>query len=110
MIRTYCFTLDLVNDPEKIAIYEAHHKAIWPEVKASILEAGIQRMDIFRWHNRLMMLMEVDESFSFEKKAAIDFNNPVVQRWEALMSTFQQPPNGYSGVDKWVLMDKIFGL
>lgn len=110
MKRTYCFTLDLINDPEKIAAYEAHHKAIWPEVKDSILEAGILRMDIYRWQDRLMMLMEVEEGFTFEKKAAIDLNNPTVQRWEKLMSTFQQPPKGYTGEDKWVMMEKIFEL
>jgi L-rhamnose mutarotase len=110
MQKKYCFTLDLKDDPSSIAAYEAHHKNIWPEVKASILEAGVTGMEIYRWENRLMMIMEVEDWFTFEAKEAIDLADPIVQKWESLMSTFQKPPLGYSGEGKWVLMKHIFSL
>ena len=38
---------------------------------------------------RLCMMMDTDESFSFERKARMDAANPQVQEWEALMAKFQ---------------------
>ena len=38
----------------------------------------------------MFMILEVDESFTFERKAAMDAANPKVQEWEALMWKFQQ--------------------
>ena len=56
------------------------------------------------------MILEVDESFSFERKAALDACNPKVEAWEALMWDFQQAlPNTPPGT-KWILMDKIYDL
>ena len=67
-------------------------------------------MDIYRTGNRMFMIMEVDDSFSFAKKDAMDAANPIVQKWEAFMWTFQQPiPSAQPG-EKWVLMDQIFTL
>lgn len=36
-------------------------------------------MDIYLVENRLFMIMDVDESFSFERKSKSDANNPKVQ-------------------------------
>jgi L-rhamnose mutarotase len=56
------------------------------------------------------MIMEVNEHFSFEQKAAADNNNEKVQQWEELMWNYQEPlPEAAKG-EKWVLMDKIFEL
>ncbi|AHF15339.1 L-rhamnose mutarotase [Niabella soli] len=109
-LKRYCLALDLKNDPELIAEYEAHHNAVWPEIKKSILESGIRHMEIFRIENRLFMIMEAAEDFSFEKKAAADENNPKVQEWEDLMWRYQQAlPTAKPG-EKWLLMKSIFRL
>ena len=56
------------------------------------------------------MIMTVDDSFSFEKKTAMDAANPKVQEWERLMWKYQQAlPIAKEG-EKWLLMDKIFQL
>lgn len=102
----YCCTLDLKDDPALIAEYEAYHKKVWPEVLRSIGDSGIVSMQIWRYHTRLFMIMEVRENFSFERKAAMDAANAKVQEWEQLMLRFQQPLPGTSS--KWQLMDKIF--
>jgi L-rhamnose mutarotase len=100
----------LKEDPRLIAEYEAHHKAVWPEILQSILDSGIQRMQIFRTGNRLFMIIEVPESFSFEKKEIADATNPKVQEWERLMWNYQQAlPTARPG-EKWILMKKIFEL
>src|SRR3546814_17591539 len=86
----YALTLDLIDDPLLIAEYEKWHQQIWPEIKASIIESGIESMQIYRSNNRLFMLMEVDTHFTFEKKAKMDRENPSVQEWETMMWTYQQ--------------------
>jgi len=108
MNKRYCFALDLRSDPALIAEYEKYHKNVWPEVLASIRESGIEKMEIFRAGNRLFMIMETNANFSLEKKKQSDEANPVVQKWETLMSKFQQPLPYATQGEKWMLMDKIF--
>ena|SRR6187549_375440 len=109
-MKRYCLALDLVNDPNLIAEYEDYHKAIWPEIKASIKDSGIDTMEIYRTGNRLFMIMETNENFSFEKKSAADASNEKVQEWEQLMWKYQQALPGSKPGEKWVLMNKIFSL
>ncbi|MDB5023675.1 MAG: L-rhamnose mutarotase [Mucilaginibacter sp.] len=109
-MKRYCLTLDLKDDVQLIAEYEAYHRQLWPEIKKSILDSGITNMEIYRFEGRLLMIMETDNSFTFERKAAMDANNAKVQEWETLMWKFQQAPKNAKPGDKWVLMDKIFGL
>lgn len=109
-MKRYALALDLVNDPQLIAEYEAYHRSIWPEIEASITGADVIHMEIYRFDNRLFMIMEVNENFSFEKKGEMDAANPKVQEWEALMWKYQQAIPGAKPGEKWVLMDKIFEL
>jgi L-rhamnose mutarotase len=109
-MRRYCLTLDLKNDPALIAEYEAYHQRVWPEIVKSIKASGIQHMDIYRVENRLFMVIEGDDDFSFEKKKAMDDANLAVREWETLMWKYQQAlPTAKPG-EKWVVMKKIFEL
>lgn len=110
MITRFALALDLKNDPTLIAEYEDYHRAVWPEIKASIVDSGIDSMEIYRFGNRLFMIMEVNKNFSFERKAEMDRMNPKVQEWEKLMWKYQQAIPGAKPGEKWVLMDKIFQL
>jgi len=109
-MKKYCLTLDLKDDPALIAEYEKYHEAIWPEIHQSITGSGITNMEIYRYDNRLFMIMETDDTFSFEKKGAADAANPKVQEWENLMWKYQQPLKTALKGEKWVLMNKIFQL
>ena len=109
MIR-HCLALDLKDDAALIAEYEAYHREVWPEIKKSILDSGIVNMEIYRIMNRLFMIMEVNDSFSFEKKGAADAANPKVQEWEALMWKYQQALPVAKPGEKWIFMEKIFAL
>ena len=106
----YCLALDLIDDPVKIAEYEKYHEAIWPEIRESILSSGIDHMEIYRTGNRLFMIMETNQTFSFEQKGAADAANPKVQEWETLMWDYQQALPWTKPGEKWILMDKIFDL
>jgi L-rhamnose mutarotase len=108
----HCFALDLVDDPALIAEYEHWHKSenSWPEIKKSILDAGITQMEIYRIGNRLFMIMETDDSYDSERKNNMDKLNPKVQEWESLMWKFQQPLPWAKEGEKWIKMDNIFKL
>ncbi|SRR6187551_1601026 len=110
MSKRYCLALQLKNDPDLIRQYEEHHKKVWPEIIASIKDSGIEQMQIYRLGTRLFMIMEVNDDFSFERKAAMDQNNNKVQQWEELMWKYQQPLEGAAEGEKWMLVDKIFDL
>ncbi|MBC7826649.1 MAG: L-rhamnose mutarotase [Chitinophagaceae bacterium] len=111
-MKKYCLALDLVNDQALIAEYEHWHKTenAWPQIKKSMSDAGITSMEIYRTANRLFMIMETTDDFSFEKKSIMDLENPKVQEWEKLMWKFQQPLPWAKPGEKWILMDKIFQL
>ena len=109
-MQRYCLALDLKDDPALIAEYEEYHRTVWPEIIASIQSSGIQALDIYRTGNRLFMIMETTDHFSFDAKGAADSANPKVQEWETLMWTFQQALPWAKPGQKWMLMDKIFAL
>lgn len=109
-MKRHCLALDLKDDPKLIAEYEAIHQQIWPEIAKSIRDAGILDMQIYRLGNRLFMIMDVGDDFSFEEKTQKDRENPIVQEWEAKMWQYQQAlPMAKEG-EKWMLMDQIFSL
>jgi L-rhamnose mutarotase len=110
MKRRYCLTLNLKDDPNLVAEYKRYHEKIWPEITKSIKDSGVEDLEIYSMGTRMFMIMEVNESFSFEKKAEADRQNPRVQEWEELMWKFQEPlPEARPG-EKWLLMDRIFKL
>ena len=109
-MKRYCLALDLKNDPKLIAEYEAYHKKVWPEILQSIRASGIEDMEIYRVENRMVLIMEVNDSFSFEKKTAADKATPKVQEWETLMWKYQQALPSAKPGQKWILMDRVFKL
>jgi len=110
MTRRFCLTLDLKDDPALIAEYRKYHEKIWPEITESIKNSGIVDMEIYLLGARMFMIMEVNESFSFEKKAMADQKDPKVQAWEQLMWKFQQEIAGATPGEKLLLMERIFKL
>ena len=110
MNRRFCLTLDLKNDPQLIAEYKRHHEHVWPEITQSIRDAGVEDAEIYLLGTRMIMILEVNEQFSFEAKARLDAANPKVAEWEQLMWRFQQPlPQAKPG-EKWLPMERIFKL
>ncbi len=110
--RRLCFACDLKDDDLLIDQYKKYHSKdhIWPEIKQSIRDAGVEEMQIFLIKNRLFMIMEVNENYNPEKKKEMDLNNLRVQEWENLMMTFQQLLPWSNSGDKWMPMEQIFSL
>jgi L-rhamnose mutarotase len=110
MTRRYCLALDLKDDAALIAEYKKYHEKIWPEVAESIRNAGIVDLEIYLLGTRMCMVMEVDETFSFEKRARADAENPKVWEWEELMWKFQKALPEAAPGEKWVRMERIFKI
>ncbi len=109
-MQRYALTLDLKPDSTLIAQYLEHHRQVWPEIVDSIRSSGIICMDIYHVDTRLFMLIEVEEDFSFDRKAALDRENSKVHEWEKLMDRYQQRLPFARSDEKWVLMENIFHL
>lgn len=107
-MKKHCLALDLKDDKALIEKYEEYHQNVWPEVLESLSNSGINHMEIYRLENRLFMIIEVDDNFSFENKARLDTDNQKVQDWEILMWNYQQALPFAKPGEKWLPMDKIF--
>ena len=104
--------LDLKDEPEAIARYEAAHRpgGVPAAVLESIQAAGISEMIIHRAGNRLVMLVEMAPGAELGAKAAADAANPDVVAWEARMDMLQQRLPFAQASEKWVLAAPIFTL
>jgi L-rhamnose mutarotase len=109
-MKRFCLALDLKDDAALINEYEEYHRKVWPEILKSIKDAGTQQMEIYRINNRLFMIMETNDDFTFEEKAKMDEANGKVQQWEELMWKYQQAMPGSKPGEKWRLMERIFAL
>ena len=111
-MRRYVYALDLVEEPSKIAEYEAWHRAdrIWPSVVASLKNSGLANAELFRTGNRLVLIIDAPDDFSPESKAAADAQDPDVQAWETLMWNYQRALPWARPGEKWILLDSIFSL
>ncbi|WP_158791595.1 L-rhamnose mutarotase [Granulicella sp. L60] len=106
----HCFALDLKDDENGIAAYKRYHEKIWPEIKQSLLDAGVAKMEIYLLGTRMFMIMDVVDGFSLTAKAAADASNTRVQQWEALMRTFQQQLPNAGAEQWWTEMERVFDL
>ncbi len=109
-MKRHCLALDLKDDVKLIKKYEEYHQKVWPEILKSLTDSGIVDMEIYRVGNRMFMIMETDDSFSFDKKAKMDAVNPKVQDWEDLMWNYQQALPLANPGEKWMLMERVFKL
>jgi L-rhamnose mutarotase len=67
-METYCLTLDLHDDPSLIAEYTRYHEPdhVLPEVIASAREQGIFSENIHLLGNRLVMVLQIRDDFSWQ--------------------------------------------
>ncbi len=110
MSQRHCLGLDLKDDPQVIEEYVQYHANVWPEIKQSLRDSGILDMEIYLLGNRLFMIIDADETFSFERKAAMDAANPKVQEWEEMMGKLQKTLPQSTATQKWVVGDRVFNL
>lgn len=106
----HCLTLDLKDDETAISEYKRYHVKIWPEVKQSLLDAGVVEMEIYLLGTRMFMIMDGNETLSLSAKAAADAVNAKVQEWETIMHGFQKQLPGAKPEQYWMEMERVFNL
>lgn len=109
-MKRYTLATDLINNAQLIKEYDAYHENMWPEIKVSIINSGIINMEIYRFENRLFMIMDVNDDFTFEKKALNDSYNKNVKHWKELLQNYEKSIPGATENGEWVVMKKIFHL
>lgn len=112
MAKRHILLIDLVDEPAALASYEAWHaaRAVPDVVVESIVSAGIFAMDIYRTGNRLVMVMDTDDSFDAVAKSAADAADPDICAWESLMDTVQRPLPWAEAGAKWTTAVSVFSL
>jgi|SRR5579871_3096961 len=110
MSRRFCFAVDLKDDPALIAEYWKCQEKIRPEITHGLKGSDIEDLEIYLRGTRMFMIMEVNQSFSFEQKAKADENNPKMQAWEQLMWRFQQALAEARPGEKSLRMERFFEL
>lgn len=111
-VKRFCRTMELKNDSKLIAEYEFRHSQgeSWPEILQGIRQVGILEMEIYRWENKLFMIVETPLDFDWDTAMAKLATLPRQQEWEDYMSIFQQCKEGDTAEDKWKMMSRIFHL
>jgi len=96
----YALTLDLKDDPRLITEYLEHHRQVWPEVLEALVGTGVEDIKIYLAGRRLFMVMTAPDGFDPEASFTEYRKNPVAERWDELMKTYQQKVPG-AGPDQW---------
>ena len=109
-MQTFGLTLNLQNDPDKIAAYRKFHQAVWPEVTARLRACGVQRMQIFLRGRRLFMYLTTDDEFDPSHDFARINDDPTSARWNALMADLQELAPEASPDEWWAVMEPVFDL
>ncbi len=112
IIKRFCQTLDLRDNPQLIAEYRRRHQpdSVWPEILKGIREVGILEMEIYILGTRLFMIVDAPEDFNWDDAMARLATLPRQAEWEAYMSEFQQAEPGQSSDEKWQMMERMFHL
>ena len=108
-MKSFAYAIDLTPDDELIASYEAHHRAVWPEVLKGLRDVGVLQMKIFRVGYRMFMYCECEDHFdpatSFPEYLTLDKRIP---EWEALMGPMQQVIECAQPGEQWAAMKEVF--
>jgi L-rhamnose mutarotase len=110
MITRTVLAVDLNGSASTIEAYKAHHRRVWPEVLASLRQAGIEGMEIYLLGRRLVMILETRDADYRRCFAAHVASSPRVMEWEALMRALQTPPPGAAPGEWWTQMEPVFSL
>ena len=109
-MKSYAMTLNLKDDPDLIERYKEYHRAVWPEVIASLQGLGIKKMRIFLLGRRLFMYLEAPDDFDLERDFPRYMEVERASEWDALMREYQEPVADAAPGELWAPMEQVFDL
>ena len=109
-MKTFVYTLDLKDDPDLIARYKQYHRAVWPEVIEGIQKIGLLQNRIYLLGNRLVMVLETEDTFDPDHDLDRYTGDPRAKEWDELMKTFQQPLPWAKPGEFWMRMELAFDM
>jgi L-rhamnose mutarotase len=92
---------------EHLESYKKYHRAVWPEVLATISACNIRNYSIFYRDNLLFAFFEYwgeDYAADMEKMAA----DPKTREWWSIMMPMQQPLDTVPAGEWWAPMEEVF--
>jgi L-rhamnose mutarotase len=95
--------------PTKAAEYEALHRAVWPEVLATIAACGLRNYSIFLRRPELLLFATWEyHGQDFAADMARMQADPATQRWWALTAPCQQGFSSRRSGEWWAPMEEVF--
>ena len=101
-----CFLLQV--RPDRLDEYRARHRAVWPEMRAALRDAGWANYSLFLRDDGLLVgYLEADD-FAAAQRAmeATDVN----ARWQAEMAAFFELPGGERPETGMTRLEEVFHL
>lgn len=110
--KRYCKTLELEQDPAKIAEYKRLHARgnAWPEISDGMKAVGIIDMEIYISGTTLFMIMDTVPDFDHDEAMTRLAGMERQAEWEKTVSPFQKTAPGSSAKEKWRLLERIYKL
>jgi len=108
--KTMVYTTDLVNDTVLIKVYDSMHSkaGVWPELKKANLASGIHEVKIYRYDNRLFMMVTVPEDADLARVDSLYLgSDKKIKIWNQMMANFQRALPGVDTTRKWSAMELI---
>lgn len=94
---------------DRIEEYKEHHKAVWPEMLEALREAGWHNYSLFMRDDGLLFgYFETPESLAAAQAAMA--NREVNTRWQNMMSSFFEIPEGAHPDQMFVELEEVFHL
>jgi len=94
---------------DRLEEYKKHHEAVWPDMLAALRESG--------WHNYSLFLRNDGLLFGYfetphnlEAAQAAMEGHEVNARWQAMMSSFFEIPEGAHPDEMLVELEEVFHL
>ena len=103
--------MNLKSDPGIVETYLRHHRDVWPEVQASLRQAGVEQMDIYFLGRRIVMIVEMRAGVDYRTALASHASSSSkVAEWERLMKSLQEPAAEARADEWWAAMEPVFHL
>ena len=92
---------------DRVADYDAAHRAVWPEMLTELTRFGVREYSIFRRGQDLFLTLRVADFDRLLRQLA---GSEVNRRWQQAMAPLFEPVPGIRPDEPFAMMNEIFYL